>query len=164
MPKNDCQNKSVLNKANGLPSFSSNQYYGYKNEMYEAEESDSNEFDHCDCLRTSPLVSQSDKCKAGLDEDSYDEEDGQRKSKRSASNECSDSSSLKTLQNFNLNSALDLNKHVKVSALKAAASSKPMCGQMLLSDSALTRCDSLGIFNLTQLVQLCEQDYDSDEV
>ncbi len=52
----------------------------------------------------------------------------------------------------------------KISVLKVAASTRQTCGRVLLNDSALIRCDSLGLFNLTRMVQLCEQNYDSDEV
>jgi hypothetical protein len=52
----------------------------------------------------------------------------------------------------------------KISVLKVAASSRQTCGRMLLNESSLTRCESLGLINLTRMVQLCEQNYDSDEV
>ncbi len=55
-------------------------------------------------------------------------------------------------------------KQCKISVLKVATSSRQTCGRMLLNDSALIRCDSLGLFNLTRMVHLCEQDFDSDEV
>jgi hypothetical protein len=48
--------------------------------------------------------------------------------------------------------------------LKVAASFRQTCSRMLLNDSALIRCDSLGLFNLTRMVHLSEQHYDSDEV
>ena len=102
---------SSLNVTNNIPSFSLGEYYDYKNKLYTASESNSNEFDHCDCLRTNPLLETSDDCKMSLNQDSYNKD---KKSKRSVlfesnidnRNDWSQSSSLDTLKSFNLGSNL----------------------------------------------------------
>ena len=103
---------SAHNASNGIPSFSKNQYYGYSNNGYTESQSDSNEYDNCDCLKSNPLQVEHDTCTRGQDQDSFN---SNRRSKRSAhlENTMIDwdlSSSLATLKNFNLNSVLGNNK------------------------------------------------------
>ncbi len=90
------------------------EYYEYANtdESYEEDEGDSDKYDNCDCLRSNPLSASAEKCKKGLDQDSFNDEKD-KKSKRSASdymnenwnsNDWKQSSSLATLKNFKMNS------------------------------------------------------------
>jgi len=63
--------KSSLNSSNNIPSFSLGQYYDYANQVYTQNETNSKEFDHCDCLRTNPLLVVNDTCKMSLDQDTF---------------------------------------------------------------------------------------------
>lgn len=93
-----------------MPSFSSGEYYDYSSLI------DSNKYEYCDCLRSNPLVSQSDNCNIGLDQDKFN---SNGKSKRSIE-EFADiidrpsSSSANTLENLNLNSILKEKEIVNV--------------------------------------------------
>jgi hypothetical protein len=78
--------------------------------MYSASESNSNEYDNCDCLRTNPLFFTTDKCRKSLNQDSFNDYD--ETSKRSIYefetgndwNDWSFSSSVNTLESFSLTS------------------------------------------------------------
>ena len=101
--------KSSFNSSNKIPSFSRGEYYGYSNngDGYEDDESDSNKYDHCDCLRINPLTVNEDKCRKGLDQDSFNDD---KKSKRSVNEETNEnwninwkqSSSIATLESFHI--------------------------------------------------------------
>ena len=90
------------------------EYYEYTQSDGE-DESDSNDYDHCDCLRTNPLLGNTENCRIGLDQDSFNEENEDKKvSKRSVNddelnenvnNDWRLSSSLATLKNY-----LEINK------------------------------------------------------
>ena len=75
--------QSSLNPSNSIPSFSLGEYYDFKNNTYTSSQNDSNEFDHCDCLRTNPLLVTSDICKMSLDQDLFNENGQNVKGKRS---------------------------------------------------------------------------------
>ena len=75
--------QSSLNPSNSIPSFSLGEYYDFKNNTYTSGQNDSNEFDHCDCLRTNPLLVTSDICKMSLDQDLFNENGPSVKGKRS---------------------------------------------------------------------------------
>ena len=78
--------------------------------MYSASESDSNEYDNCDCLRTNPLFFTADICRKSLNQDSFNDDDDYETSKRSIYefetgndwNDWSFSSSVYTLESFSL--------------------------------------------------------------
>jgi hypothetical protein len=105
-------NKSSLNPSNNIPSFSLGEYYDYNNgDGYEEDTNDSNKYDHCDCLRSNPLSANTEKCKKGLDQDSFNDDD--KISKRSLKietfenwNDWRHSSSLQTLKMFSLGNVL----------------------------------------------------------
>jgi hypothetical protein len=90
------------------------EYYDYssKNGGYEEDSNDSNEYDHCDCLKANPLLVNTEKCRKGLDQDSFN--DG-KKSKRSAETfenwnyNWRHSSCLSTLNGFQMDSASIVN-------------------------------------------------------
>ena len=93
-----------------MPSFSSGEYYDYSSLI------DSNKYEYCDCLRSNPLVSQSDNCNIGLDQDKFN---SNGKSKRSIEEftdiiDWPSSSSANTLENLNLNSILKEKEIVNV--------------------------------------------------
>jgi hypothetical protein len=100
---------SALNVTNGIPRFSLNEYYDFKNQKYEKSEDDENKHGNCDCLKTNPLTANSENCLYGLSQNSFN---SNKKSKRSADLELNgdvdwtSSSSLNTLTNFNLDFAL----------------------------------------------------------
>lgn len=112
--------KQRAGSSSDIPSFSLNQYYGYKNGKYENEDNDSNEYDSCDCLKVDPTVttSSSDKCKKGLNQDSFNTNKRSKRDIESLSNDLKydwnvfiSSPGLKSLDEFNLKSILD-NNHV----------------------------------------------------
>jgi hypothetical protein len=82
---------------------------------YENEENDSKEYDSCDCLKIDPTATSSsvEKCVKGLNQDSFN---SNKRSKRDTEslfthfkydwNDFASSSSLKTLDEFDLNSIL----------------------------------------------------------
>ena len=92
------------------------EYYDYDNEdSYEEDTNDSNKYDHCDCLRSNPLSANTEKCKKGLDQDSFndDDDDDDKISKRSVNietfenwNDWRHSSSIQTLKSFNYGNIL----------------------------------------------------------
>jgi hypothetical protein len=89
------------------------EYYDYNNgDGYEEDTNDSNKYDHCDCLRSNPLSANTEKCKKGLDQDSFNDDDD-KISKRSVKietfenwNDWRHSSSLQTLKSFSLGNVL----------------------------------------------------------
>ena len=56
-----------------MPSFSLGQYYDYENNAYTPDQTSSNEFDHCDCLKVNPLLVTNDTCKMSLDQEVFNE-------------------------------------------------------------------------------------------
>ena len=74
-------------------------------------QSNSNKNVNCDCLRSNPILTKSDKCKIGLNQEKFNSDDDER-SKRSIDDDTdpsidwSLSSSAKTLENLNVNSLL----------------------------------------------------------
>jgi len=93
------------------------EYYDYDNgDGDEEDTNDSNKYDHCDCLRSNPLSANTEKCKKGLDQDSFnddDDDDDDKISKRSVNietfenwNDWRHSSSLQTLKSFSFGNVL----------------------------------------------------------
>jgi hypothetical protein len=160
---------NALSKSNKIPSFSSDEYYDYSNKVYNVDETDSKKHDNCDCLKKNPLSESGDKCFKGLKQDSYNGIKT-KKVKRSiefetveSSNRKSwtESSSLSTLENFNLNLISVQIPSTGGLFKNALTTSNVSCRTMLLGDSGILSCNSSGIINLDQLVSLCELDYAS---
>ena len=59
---------------------------------------------------------------------------------------------------------LKKNSRLAVAAPQAATTTSESCSQILTQDKALVACNSLNIIDLTQLVNLCVQDYNSAPV
>jgi hypothetical protein len=100
------------------------EYYNFKNEMYSASESDSNEFDNCDCLRTNPLFFTTDSCKKSLNQESFNEDQTSKRSSQDIEsghnwNDWSFSSSVNTLTTFSLISNQVINKRVTLVGSRA---------------------------------------------
>ena len=101
----------------------------------------------------------------GLDQDSFN---SNKNSKRSVqeSNEYwnmdwTHSSSLPTLNSFRIDSGSIVKQNENLLKFaNALKTTKQVCSDMLLSDSALVACNTSNIININELIGLCELDYD----
>jgi hypothetical protein len=101
----------------------------------------------------------------GLDQDSFN---SNKNSKRSAQEsyeywnmDWTHSSSLQTLNSFKIDSGSIVKQNENL--LKFATTlktTKQVCSDMFMSDSALVACNMSNIININELIGLCELDYD----